>query len=65
MTSYIHYFVQEELFSRCLESARESILERYRISSPDSFTSRMKSVVTPVVQVSSRLEIYSTASHFT
>ena len=35
------------------------------ICSPDSFTSRMKSVVTPVVQVSSQLEIYSTASHFT
>ena len=45
--------------------ARGSIFTKFAISSPDSFTSRVKSVVTPVVQVSSRLEIYSTASRFT
>ena len=45
--------------------ARGSILTKFANSLPDSFTSRMKSVVTPVVQVSSRLETYSTASHFT
>ena len=45
--------------------ARRSIFTKFAISSPDSFMSIMKSVVTPVVQVSSRLEIYLTAGHFT
>ena len=49
----------------CWARARRSIFTKFAISSPDSFTSRVKSVVTPVVQVSSRLEIYLTASHFT
>ena len=70
--SMFYKFLHELLRTRCKvrppsrwARARESIFTKFDISSPDSFTSRMKLVVTPVVQVSSRLGIYSTASHFT
>ena len=47
-----------EINVKCdLNSVSMTVNTKFAISSPDSFTSRMKSLVTPVVQVSSRLEI--------